>query len=90
MKSVTLHFLTNNNERTDEYYEFEGFTDKNDGTGTVTTNVTASSKYIQMKSKSNASQGADVSTMIQLTFEDNFGYSVKVKMETPFIMTFQQ
>lgn len=90
MKSVTLHFLTSDNKRIDEYYEFEGFTDKNDGTGTVTLNVTTSSKYIQMKSKSNASQGADVPTMIQLTFEDNFGYSVEVKMETPFIMTFQQ
>ena len=46
--------------------------------------------HIQLTSKSNASQGSDVPTKIQLVFTDNFNYEVDVTMNTPFTMTFQQ
>ncbi len=40
--------------------------------------------HIQLTSKSNASQGSDVPTKIQLVFTDNFNYEVDVTMNTPF------
>lgn len=95
MKSVTLHFLTGNNyDRKDEYYECK--------TGATYAKYNSSKKeyevvtdikdatHIQLTSKSNASQGSDVPTKIQLVFTDNFNYSVDVTMDTPFTMTFQQ
>ena len=45
---------------------------------------------IQLISNSNAAQGGDVPTKIQLVITDNFGYEVTKTIDVPFIMTFQQ
>lgn len=95
MKSVTLHFLTGDKyDRVDEYYEcVAGATyakyDSSKKTYTTVSDIKEAT-HIQLTSKSNASQGSDVPTKIQLVFTDNFNYEVDVTMNTPFTMTFQQ
>lgn len=90
MKSVALHFLTGENyARVDEYYTFEGFVAANNDVSPILSDM-STAKFIKLVSKSNASQGADVSTKIQLVFTDNFSYEVKANMATPFTMTFKQ
>ena len=90
IQAVELHFLTGANfERVDEYY-VQGspvFVDANgnDASGDMT-----KATRIKLTSTSNAAQGADVPTKVQLVITDNFGYKVTKTIDVPFTMTFQQ
>lgn len=92
MKAVSLNFLTGATYgEKDEYYAFAGYAKYNATTKVydVATDI-KDATHIKMMSQSEASQGNDVPTKIQLVFTDNFDFEVTKVMDTPFTMAFKQ
>ena len=90
IQAVELHFLTGANfERVDEYY-VQGSPVFVDASGNDASGDMTKATRIKLTSTSNAAQGADVPTKVQLVITDNFGYKVTKTIDVPFTMTFQQ